>query len=113
LCPRCLTAVETQCHIFDCYKNIAAFNQMKNKIRTSLIKLVRKNSNKKNLTEIERNLQKLDFGQKSNLDKLACGMLNIDIQLFTTSQAKMANKILVLYTHRYGFQGQQLLTHLK
>ncbi|CAG8509844.1 15508_t:CDS:2, partial [Acaulospora morrowiae] len=45
---------------------------------------------------IERNLQKLDFGQKSNLDKLASGMLSIDIQLPITSHAKMANKILAL-----------------
>ncbi|CAG8489563.1 13502_t:CDS:2, partial [Acaulospora morrowiae] len=96
LCPRCLTAVETQSHIFDCYKNITAYSIMENKIRTSLIKLIRKNNNRKNLTEIERNLQKLDFGRKSNLDKLASGMLNIDIQLSIASHAKMANKILAL-----------------
>ncbi|CAG8651109.1 10325_t:CDS:1, partial [Acaulospora morrowiae] len=52
--------------------------------------------NKKNLAVIERNLQKLDFDRKSNLDKLACRMLNIDIQLSATSHAKMANKILAL-----------------
>ncbi|CAG8722464.1 6252_t:CDS:2, partial [Acaulospora morrowiae] len=92
----CLTAVEIQSHIFNCYKNIAAYNKMENKIRTSLVKLVRKNNNKKFLTEIERRTQKLDFGRKSNLDKLASGMLSIDIQLFVTSHAKMANKILAL-----------------
>ncbi|CAG8641239.1 17880_t:CDS:1, partial [Acaulospora morrowiae] len=96
LCPRCLTVVETQSHIFDCYKNIAAYSIMENKIRTSLIKLIRKNSNRKNLTEIERNLQKLDFGRKSSLNKLVSGMLNIDIQLSIASHAKMANKILAL-----------------
>ncbi|CAG8504868.1 15654_t:CDS:1 [Acaulospora morrowiae] len=57
LCLRCLTAVEIQSHIFDCYKNFATYNEMENKIRTSLIKLVRKNNNKKLLTEIEKRTQ--------------------------------------------------------
>ncbi|CAG8481478.1 17970_t:CDS:2, partial [Acaulospora morrowiae] len=104
LCSRCLTAVEIQSHIFNCYKNIVAYNEMENKIRTSLIKLVRKNNNKKLLTEIKRRIQKLDFGQKFNLDKLASGMLSIDIQLPVTSHTKMANKILALLYHKYGFQ---------
>ncbi|CAG8561046.1 15362_t:CDS:2, partial [Acaulospora morrowiae] len=91
LCPRCLTAVEIQSYIFNCYKNIAAYNKIENKIRTSLIKLVRKNNNKKFLTEIERRTQKLYFGQKSNLDKLASGMLSIDIQLPVTSGKQNTN----------------------
>ncbi|CAG8724676.1 17144_t:CDS:1, partial [Acaulospora morrowiae] len=36
------------------------------------------------------------FGQKFNLDKLASGMLNIDIQLPVASHTKMENKILAL-----------------
>ncbi|CAG8627323.1 15878_t:CDS:1 [Acaulospora morrowiae] len=53
ICLKCLTAVETQSHIFDCYKNIAAYNKIKNKLKASITKLARKNNAKKNPSDIE------------------------------------------------------------
>ncbi|CAG8793346.1 16138_t:CDS:1, partial [Acaulospora morrowiae] len=65
----------------------------------SLLKLSNKNKLLKKPDDMDNQIQRLNLGRRSGLDKAVCEITEIDLHLSTKSQAELANKILaLLYT---------------